>query len=260
MKVITLINEKGGVGKTTLAYHFAAWLAVTGARVILIDADPQGHATVALGIHKSPGLYDLLVRDAPFSDALRAVSKEVYEHPQHGCKGSLYIVPGNVETRNIAGSISDAFAVAQKFEEVEGQVDYIVFDTSPTPSLLHGSIYLATHGIIYPTKCEYLSFDGLIESIQHRKQAEAHRKKWNLPPIQILGIVPTMYRGSTLEHAENLEELKSQFGDLVTAPLPQRTIWTEAARMHRTVWNFAPDSKSAREIIMLTESMKEKVR
>lgn len=260
MKVITMMNEKGGVGKTTVAYHFAAWLAVSGSRVILVDADPQGHATVAMGMHKAPGVYDLLVRDAPFGDVLRPVSKEIYEHPEQGCKGALYLIPGNVETRNIAGSISDAFAVAHKFEEIEKHIDYVVFDTSPTPSLLHGSIYLATTAIVYPTKCEYLSFDGLIESIQHRKQAEAHRRKWNLPPIQILGIIPTMFRGSTLEHAENLNELRAQFGDVVTAPLPQRTIWTEAARVHRTVWNFAPESKSAREIIALTERLKEKAR
>ena len=251
MKVITLLNEKGGVGKTTLATHVAAGLAIRGSRVILVDADSQGHATVALGIHKSPAVYDLFVRDAPFRDTLRLVSTEVYEHPAYPSEGALYIVPGNVETRNIANSISDAFTISQKLEELGDSVDYVVFDTSPTPSLLHGSIYLATHTILYPTKCEYLSFDGLVESMKHRQQAEAHRAKWRLPPIQTLGIIPTMFRAQTLEHLENLQALRQRYGDDVFTPIPQRTIWTEATRVHRTVWNFAPESKSAKEFDQL---------
>jgi chromosome partitioning protein len=78
MHVITLLNEKGGVGKTTLATHIGAGLAVRGLRVIIIDADPQGHATVSLGMQRKPGLYDLLVRDASFTSVLQQVPHETY--------------------------------------------------------------------------------------------------------------------------------------------------------------------------------------
>ena len=70
MKIVTLLNEKGGVGKTTLATHLAAGLAIRGKRVILVDADPQGHATIAFGLSKEPGFYDLIVRNAPFQKVL----------------------------------------------------------------------------------------------------------------------------------------------------------------------------------------------
>lgn len=96
------------------------------------------------------------------------------------------------------------FAVSERFHELENTIDLVIFDTA-TPSLLDGSIYIATDGVLYPTTCEYLSFDGLVESIKHRQAAEAHRTQWGLSDIQVLGIVPTMYRTKTLEHSEKLE-------------------------------------------------------
>jgi chromosome partitioning protein len=257
MKVITLLNEKGGVGKTTLALHLATGLAVRGHRVLLVDADPQGHATVMAGLAKEPGLYNLLVREAPFREVLRAVPPAQYHPDGHAVTGHLYVVPSNVETRSIANSISDAFAVGDRLHELDNAIDYVIFDTSPTPSLLHGSIYLATDAIIYPTKCEYLSFDGLVESISHRQAAQTYRDKWNLGNINVMGIVPTMYRNQTVEHTENLAELKKRFGKLVWPPIIQRTIWAEAATMRRPVFALAPDTKAASEAWALVSRVEE---
>jgi chromosome partitioning protein len=259
MKIITLLNEKGGVGKTTLATHIAAGLAVKGHRVVLVDADPQGHATVALGLQKEPGLYDLLVRDASFKSVLRFIPPKAYQVGTQTVPGQLFIVPSNVESRNISNSISDSFAVSERFHELDDTIDVVIFDTSPTPSLLHGSIYIATDAVIYPTTCEYLSFDGLVESIKHRQAAEAHRKQWGLHAINVLGIVPTMFRNKTLEHAENLRQLKSQFGELVWEPIPQRTIWAEAAAIRRPVFSFAPESKAAEDAWTLIRRVQEAV-
>lgn len=259
MKIITFLNEKGGVGKTSLAVHVAAGLALKGYRVVLVDADPQGHATVTVGQAKSGGLYDLLVRDASFQSILRPISHELFEMPGQEVKGHLLLVPSNIETRNIANSISDAFAVREKFSELEKAIDVVVFDTSPTPSLLHGSIYLATYGIVYPTKLEYLAFDGLVESMKHRQQAEKHRQSWGMPSIENIGIIPTMYRASTLEHNENLAELRRMFPGKVWDPIPQRTLWTEAARIHRTVWNAMPNSKCAADAIRMVNNVEKEL-
>src|SRR5690242_15083890 len=98
MKIITLLNEKGGVGKTTLAVHIAAGLAARGERVVLVDADAQGHATVMLGMSNEPALHDLLVREASFKDTLRFVAPEVYA-PYGESKGQLFLLPGDTETR-----------------------------------------------------------------------------------------------------------------------------------------------------------------
>lgn len=259
MKIITLLNEKGGVGKTTLATHIAAGLAVKGQRVVLVDSDPQGHATVALGLQKEPGLYDLLVRDAPFKEVLRFIPPKSYQVGSQPPSGQLFVVPSNVESRNIANSISDVFAVSERFHELSETIDVVIFDTSPTPSLLHGSIYIATDAVLYPTTCEYLSFDGLVESIKHRGNAESVRKQFALHEIQVLGIVPTMYRTKTLEHAENLRQLQQQFGSLVWEPIPQRTIWAEAAAIRRPVFSFAPDTKAAEDAWTLIRRVQEAI-
>jgi chromosome partitioning protein len=259
MKIITLLNEKGGVGKTTLATHIAAGLSVKGLRVVLVDADPQGHATVALGLQKEAGLYDLLVRDAAFKSVMRFIPPKSYQIGSQPVAGQLFVVPSNVETRNIANTISDSFAVSERFHELDDTVDVVIFDTSPTPSLLHGSIYIATDAVLYPTTCEYLSFDGLVESIKHRQAAESHRKQWGLHNINVLGIVPTMYRTKTIEHTENLRQLQSQFGDLVWEPIPQRTIWAEAAAIRRPVFSFAPESKAAEDAWTLVNRVQEAV-
>ena len=247
MYVITLLNEKGGVGKTTLAIHIAAGLACRGARVMMIDGDPQGHATVRFGLKKEAGLYDLLVRNAEFDEVVRAVPGERFGIPGERLpSGVLWVVPSNVETRNIAGSISDADLLALRLDEVRDLVDVVVIDTSPTPSLLHGAFYTATDAILYPTKLTFTSFDGLVESIRRRMAADKTRAaKWGLPEIHVAGIVPVEYRSQTIEQQANLGELKKQFGRLVWEPIPQRTIWTESESLALPVYTIEPNSAAA---------------
>ena len=150
-----------------------------------------------------------------------------------------------METQSIASNSKDALAFVRRFVELQGKLDFIIIDTSPTPSLLHGAIYLATDAILYPTKCEYLSFRGLQNSFIHREENERYRSQFNFAPISNLGIVPNMYRQSTLEHRENLAELIDTYGELVWQPIPQSTIWTESSRVHRAIWNYAPGSPSS---------------
>ena len=245
MKIITLLNEKGGVGKTTVAFHIAAGLAVAGYRVLAVDADAQASLTDAMGFEPDAGLYDLIVRNRPFKDVIRYVNPEIYESPKRKVTGQLFLLQSNVETQSIATNSKDALAFVRRFSELDEAVDFVIVDTSPTPSLLHGAIYLATDAILYPTKCEYLSFRGLQNSFMHREENERYRLQFNFGPIANLGIVPNIYRHKTLEHRENLNELKEMYGDLVWSPIPQSTIWTESSRVHRTIWNYAPETSAA---------------
>ena len=262
MYKITLGNEKGGVGKTSLATHIAAGLACRGARVMLVDADPQGHATVMWGLKKEPGLYNLLVRDAAFNEVVRVIPPETYSIPgEPVAEGVLYLLPSNVETRNIASSVSDVGLIGARFEEVEDWVDVVIFDTSPTPSLLHGTIYIATDGIIYPTRAEMWGFDGLAEAWEHRKQAEQYRKNtYGLPKIKVMGVVPTMVERNTVEHTENMALLKEHFGDLVWPEIPKRIIWTEATKYFKPVYALNPNHEAATDVWELIDRVEEVIR
>ena len=236
MIVITIGNEKGGVGKTTTATTLAAGLAHRGRRVLLIDADAQGHATRALGLNKEPALYNWLVRDASYHEVLRPVPPERYDG---NASTRFYIVPSNVETRNIANSISDAYAVVDALEPLAQVFDFALIDTSPTPSLLHGAIYLATDYMVFPTLCEYWAFDGLAESMNHLKSVS------HVHQVRTAGIVPFRVRLQTLEHSENLERLRGQFGNLVWDPIPDSIVWAEAAAFQLPVFVHAPDHSAA---------------
>ncbi len=257
MKIITLLNEKGGVGKTTLSVHLAAGLAIKGHRVLLVDADAQGHATVMFGLAKEPGLHDLLVRNTPFQRALRVVSPEVYEIPGEPVRGRLFVLPSNVETRNIATNIHNPLIVRDKVMQLESVVDTVIFDTSPTPSLLHGAIALATDGILIPTLCEILAFDGVRESLLHRDSFITKKQSLGLGTVELLGIIPTRFKPQTLEHSEMLEELKGAFGAVVWEPIHDRIIWSEAARAYKPAFSYAPGTQAARDAWALVNRAEE---
>jgi len=248
MKTLTLLNEKGGTGKTTVAITAAAGLAARNYRVLIIDADAQGHATRALGLPKYPGLYDLLVRDAEFGTVLRPIPADRYGHEGDT---TLYVLGSNVETRNIATSISDAWLLAERLQPLARMFDVCIVDTAPTPSLLHGSIYLATDHLIYPTLCEFWSFDGLAESMSHRHAVKQYRD------VPIAGVVPVRVRSNTLEHSENLDRLREQFRGLVWTPIPERIVWAEASTYQVPVFVHDPGSDAAGHAWELVDRMEE---
>ncbi len=265
MKVITVANEKGGVGKTLLAVHVAAGLALRGQRVLLVDTDAQGHATISLGLAKYPGLYDWLVRGVEPGRVLARIHPGVYgcagdapgltpqeqaemdldaqavELQRRGLAASrLHVIGSNVETYTIASAISDELLFQRRLAELADDYDYAIVDTAPTPSLLHSSIYLATQYILYPTECEFLSADGLEESLGRLRGARRRRGQ----EIHVAGIIPNKYRESTLEHREILASLRAHFGAAIWPPVPLAIVWAETATYGLPVFVHAPTSEA----------------
>lgn len=249
-KHITFLNEKGGVGKTSLATHTAAGLAIRGYSVVLVDADPQGHATVSMGLEKRPDLYQLLVYpdDNTFEDHITRINPKAYASNDTPSKGELYLIPTDASARVIPMMTSDTNIVAHKFEEIAGAVDYVIWDTAPTPSLLHGSIYMATDYIVYPTECAFLSFDGLVASIGRSRQVSANRKELGLSDIKIGGIIPNKVRrhgdGYVASHQHALDMLTERFGSKVWQPITMSSIWEKTQFAQRVLYRYAPTSES----------------
>lgn len=253
MNVVTFNSEKGGTGKTTLAANIAALAAARdGQRVLLIDADPQGHATVSFRLPKEPGLYDVLVRHIDLPERVRIPKPDVYAYNGQ-VKGRLYVLPSNEETHSIPTHVNDWDALAEQLADFSQHIDLVVIDTSPSPGMLLAIIYAATDYVVIPTKAEFLALDGLVATTT-RIQKSKHKQ------MKLLGIVPNEFQKQTQLHTHNLRELMKaaeQFKWPVWSPLAMRTVWREASNWQRMVYTHAPDSAATADLIRLSSRIQE---
>lgn len=241
MKVITLLNEKGGVGKTTFSTHVAAGLALRGYRVVLVDTDAQANATSALGLDKTPGFYDLTVREAEWRDTLMAVHPDVYSPPDSQSKGQLFCVPSNHESRTVAMSMKNRLVIRSRFNQLRKAIDFFVVDTSPTPSMLNEALLLATDYVLIPTDCESFSaLEGLPDSIGHIQNAAEALSNSQLAGPKILAIIPNKYRATTVLHRDMLRHLQTTYGDLVFEPIRLHVGISETQTVQQFLFAAAP--------------------
>jgi len=248
MNIVTLLNEKGGVGKTTISRHIAAGLAMRGERVVVIDADAQANCTSQFQIPEGNGLYELLVHDAEWNSVVRPVDPSVFAGGD-GCAGELYLVPSNVETRLIPLAIDDTTLLNERVQELAGWADVVVIDTSPTPSLLHGMIYTATDWMVYPTMCELLSLEGRRKAVERLDVLNKNKRAYGLPEAHLMGIQPTMYDPRTNAHDYGLSLLLENFKRRAWPALPTRTIWRDAAFARKTIFAYeTKDNKAKFEV------------
>lgn len=249
MTVITLLNEKGGVGKTTIATHIAAGLALAGHRVILVDTDPQGNATAAVGHDKAPAFYDLCVRNTSWQAVLKPVHPDVYSPPESQSSGQLFLVPSNNESRNIANSMGNRAVIRRRFQELEKVVNFIVVDTSPTPSLLNESILLATDYVLIPTDTEAFSaLEGVPDSIEHTKVARDATLEVGLDASKLMGIIPNKFQSKTVGHREVLHHLRERYGRLAWDPINRSVAFSDAQLLQQFLFGFAPKARATQQM------------
>jgi len=241
MTVWAFLNEKGGVGKTTTATTFACGMAKRGKRVLLIDADPQANATSAFGIKPYAGFYDFLYRQVSIANCVKAVDPARIS--PEAISGNLWIMGGNIETRNLVNQLDDVNGLLDKILELSemNTVDIVVIDTPPTPTLMTNAVYLASDKVVYPVRLETWSMEGLQRSYQYLDRVNRHRAAENLSAVEFAGIIPTATRLSTNEHTANFKALVDRFGWIenggkVLHPLPLRTAWVESTAIQASIF------------------------
>lgn len=242
MQTIMFNSEKGGTGKTTLATLSAAFLAVTGRRVLLLDFDPQAHATISFGVAKAPGLYDVLVRGVDIVDRFITPPPESFD-PRGSGRGSLYIVPGNEETYAIPTIVKEVEALKAILDDLTDLIDIVIIDTAPAAGLLLTLPWSASDYVLVPSRMEYLSLDGIAGTVR-RSQREG---------VELMGIIPTMFRSQTVLHQHHYTEIReaaTQYAWPLWEPIADRIEWAEASTMRSMIYSLdGPMSKARHEAI-----------
>ena len=214
-KIIAVVNQKGGVGKTTTAVNVSTILAKKGKKVLLIDSDPQGNATSGVGIDKNTekSIYDVIINDVEINEAI----------VQSPIK-NLYVCPSNI---NLAGAevelvpmMSREQKLKEKLEKVENDFHYIIIDCPPSLGLLTINAFTASNSLLIPIQCEYYALEGVGQLIN---TVNLVRKQLN-KTLYIEGVVLTMNDARTNLSNQVIKEVKTYFKDNVYKTIIPRNV------------------------------------
>jgi chromosome partitioning protein len=239
-RVITIANQKGGVGKTTTAVNLAAALAQHGSRVLVIDLDPQGNASTALDVEHRAGttsIYHVLVEDQPLVSIIRAVD----DIPL------LYCAPATIDLAGAEielvpmvareGRLSRALEAYDK-----SQLDYILIDCPPSLGLLTVNALVAAAEVLIPIQCEYYALEGLEQLLRTVDLVKSHLN----PGLSVSTILLTMYDGRTRLASQVADEVRGHFGDVVLQSIIPRSVRvSEAPSYGQSVMTYDPGSSGA---------------
>ncbi|GAA3948944.1 ParA family protein [Gordonia caeni] len=242
-RIMTVANQKGGVGKTTSAVNLAAGLALHGLGVLVIDLDPQGNASTALGIdHRKPGIasvYEMLLDDVSLRDAIqRSPSND-----------NLYCVPS---TLDLAGAEIELVSVVARESRLRNSldldvltefgIDYVLIDCPPSLGLLTVNAMVAAREVLIPIQCEYYALEGVGQLLRNIELVQAHLNR----DLHVSTILLTMYDGRTKLADQVAAEVRSHFGGKVLQTIIPRSVKvSEAPGFGMTIVEYDPGSRGA---------------
>jgi chromosome partitioning protein len=256
-KIFCVANQKGGVGKTTTTVNLAAGLAKVGQRVLMVDLDPQGNATMGSGVDKRQlklTLYDVLLESASIAEA-RVKSDKLIEG---GC--SYDILGANRELAGAEVELVDVERRERRLKEalakVSDEYDFVLIDCPPSLSMLTLNGLCSAHGVIVPMQCEYFALEGLTDLVNTIKQVHANLN----PDLQIIGLLRVMFDPRITLQAQVSDQLKAHFGDKVfDAVIPRYVRLAEAPSYGVPGVVFDPASKGAQSFVSFAQEMVDRI-
>ncbi len=247
-KIFCIANQKGGVGKTTTTVNLAAGLAKIGQRVLLVDLDPQGNATMGSGVDKRSlalSVYDVLLGTAAVKEA--AVLSE---------KCGYWVLGAN---RELAGAEVELVELEQRDKRlkaalaaVDTDYDFVLVDCPPSLSLLTLNGLCAAHGVVVPMQCEYFALEGLADLVNTIKQVHANLN----PDLQIIGLLRVMFDPRMTLQQQVSDQLNGHFGDKVFATIiPRNVRLAEAPSYGLPGVVFDPSARGSKAFIEFAQEM-----
>jgi len=252
-KIITFANQKGGVGKTTSAVNIAAEAGAMGKKILLVDNDPQGNASSAVGIFDKRSLkYSTYSSIIEPSTVRESIKKTPFEN--------LDVMPSNI---NLAGAEIEIIEfndrhkrLKQALDQIKDDYDYIFIDCPPTLGLLTVNALVASDGVIIPMQCEYFALEGLAQLSVSIKRV----KQMYNPRLELVGILITMYNGRLNLSIQVLSELKKYYSDKLFKTVVSRNVrLSEAPSYGKPIKYFDKFSKGAQAYTDITKEILERI-
>jgi len=237
-RVFAVVNQKGGVGKSTTAVNLSATLGEAGQKVLLVDLDPQGNATSGFGLNKNERqlcIYNALLGDTSLAEIIEPVEIE-----------NVFVVPATIQLAGAEIELVSAMSRENRLkailDEVKGEFDYVIVDCPPSLGLLTINALTAAEGLIIPIQCEYYALEGLSKLLDSVRLVKTHLN----PNLEVFGVVMTMFDSRTRLASQVVEEVKDFFGPKVFETLVPRTVrLSEAPSFGQPVNMYDPSGKGA---------------
>lgn len=247
-KIIAIINQKGGVGKSTTAVNLSAALGEQGKQVLLVDLDPQGNATSGLGIEKGQlknCIYDVLLNDVSIEDA---IIPDVYE--------GLDLVPATINLAGAEVELVSEMARENRLKDavgsMRGKYDYVFIDCPPSLGLLTVNALVGADKLIIPIQTEFYALEGVTKLLESMKRVKSRLN----PSLEIFGILLTMYDGRTTLSRQVAAEVRNYFGDQVFETIIPRTVkLSEAPSYGMPITQYDPSGKGAASYMDLAKEV-----